>query len=230
MALGIAHLLPVSESRAKSEPPSQTSSIPEKFTLPDLPYAYDALEPFIDRQTLILHHDMHHAGYVKKFNAAMKKLSQARRSNDFGLIKHWTRETAFHGSGHILHSLYWLNMKSQKSRPKGVLLNEIKKNFINYENFQMQFEAAARTVEGNGWAILAYHPHLKHLLILQAEKHQNLTVWGAMPLLVCDVWEHAYYLKYQNRRGEYVHNFFEIINWKEVEKRFDAVKSMSFVF
>jgi Fe-Mn family superoxide dismutase len=195
--------------------------------LPPLPYAYDALEPFIDKETLTIHHDKHHAGYVKNFNVAMKKLEEARASGDFGLIKHWSREFAFNGSGHVLHSLYWANMSPKGGEPQGQLLEAINKSFGGFDGFRNQFIAATNAVEASGWGVLAYEPYMGHLVVLQAEKHQDLTIWGVIPLLVCDVWEHAYYLKYQNRRGEYVKNFFEIINWPEVEKRYRAVTSLA---
>jgi Fe-Mn family superoxide dismutase len=194
--------------------------------LPPLPYRYDALEPVIDKETVTIHHDRHHAGYVKKLNTALKKLAKARASADFSLIKHWSRELAFNGSGHVLHTLYWDNMSAQKSQPGDDLLKAIKKSFGDFERFKAQFAAATKAVEGSGWGVLAYEPYRGHLVILQAEKHQDFTIWGAYPLLVCDVWEHAYYLKYQNRRGEYVNNFLKIINWEKVEERYNLAKDL----
>jgi len=199
-----------------------------KFTLPDLPYAYDALEPVIDRQTVEIHHDRHHAGYVKGLNKAEAALQAAREKSDFAMIKHWERELAFHGSGHVLHSIYWQNMRAPKesNRPGGTLAKALKQAFGGYESFENQLFAATKSVEASGWGILAYQVLTKKLIIQQAEKHQNLTVWGAIPLLVIDVWEHAYYLKYQNKRAAYVKNFFSIINWADVEKRFAAASGM----
>ncbi len=187
--------------------------------LPPLPYPYDALEPYIDEQTMRLHHDVHHAGYVKGLNRAEEMLAKARESGDFALIKHWEREAAFHGAGHFLHSIFWPNMISPdqaKERPEGELAALIDRDFGSFDAFKAQFIAAATAVEGSGWGILAYRPFDDRLVVLTAEKHQNLTQWGVYPLLVIDVWEHAYYLKYQNRRGEYVKNFFHIINWDNV--------------
>lgn len=195
--------------------------------LPPLPYGYDALEPNIDKETLTIHHDKHHAGYVKGFNAAMTKLEEARASGDFGLIKHWSREFAFNGSGHVLHTLYWANMSPKGGEPSSDLLKAIDKSFGGFEPFKAQFLAATKAVEGSGWGILAYEPFRGYLVVLQAEKHQDLTIWGVYPLLICDVWEHAYYLKYQNRRAEYVENFFKIINWAEVDKRYETVKGLA---
>jgi Fe-Mn family superoxide dismutase len=196
-----------------------------KYELPPLPYPYEALEPYIDKQTLILHHDKHHAGYAKKFNLALKKLEEVRAKADYSLIKHWSREVAFNGSGHVLHTLYWENMSPKGGgEPKGELMVAIRREFGGLKQFCAQFIAATKAVEGSGWGVLAYEPMGSRLLVLQAEKHQNLTVWGVVPLLVCDVWEHAYYLKYQNRRAEYVKNFWKIINWAEVERRYKMAK------
>lgn len=194
--------------------------------LPPLPYATDALEPYLDKETLALHHGKHHAAYVSGFNTAMKKLEESRASGDYSLIKHWSREFAFHGSGHVLHSLYWANLSPQGGEPQGDLLDALKKGLGSLDQFRKQFVAATNSVEASGWGVLAYEPYMGHLVILQAEKHQDLTLWGVCPLLVCDVWEHAYYLKYQNRRPEYVEAFMKIINWEEVAKRYAKVKSL----
>jgi Fe-Mn family superoxide dismutase len=196
--------------------------------LPPLPYAYDALEPYIDEQTMKLHHDIHHNGYVTGLNNAEAKLAEARATGDFGLVKHWEREAAFHGSGHLLHSIFWPNMiaaSEAKAAPDGALAEAIDRDFGSFEAFKAQFVAASIAVEGSGWGILAYRPADDKLVVLTAEKHQNLTQWGVAPLLVLDVWEHAYYLKYQNRRGEYVKNFFNIINWDDVATRYEKARS-----
>ncbi len=191
--------------------------------LPPLPYPYDALEPYIDEQTMHLHHDIHHLGYVKGLNTAEEKLAEARSSGDFALVKHWSREAAFHGAGHLLHSIFWTNMTAAdraSATPSGELAQAIDRSFGGFDGFKAQFQAAANAVEGSGWGILAYRAADDSLIVLQAEKHQNLTQWGVIPLLVLDVWEHAYYLKYQNTRPEYVKNFFNIINWDDVAERY----------
>jgi Fe-Mn family superoxide dismutase len=195
-----------------------------EFILPPLPYDYDALEPAIDAQTMKLHHDIHHNGYVKGLNRAIAKLEEARNSGDVSMVKHWSKELAFHGSGHFLHVIFWKNMKpSGGGEPTGLIAEKIKSDFGNFEAFKTGFSAASKSVEGSGWGILGYHPMAGKLMILQAEKHQDLTIQGIIPLLVLDVWEHAYYLKYQNRRGEYVNNFFSVINWDDVNQRLKAV-------
>ena len=227
--LGLAGVLVGMEGLVASAQ-GQSATAPRQngeWKLPPLPYAYDALEPYIDKETLTFHHDKHQAGYVRGVNAAMKKLEEARASGDYSLIKHWSREFAFNGSGAVLHSLYWLNMSPKAGEPQGGLLEALKKSFGSLDQCKKQFLAAATSVEASGWGVLAYDPYVGNLVILQAEKHQDLTLWGVLPLLVCDVWEHAYYLKYQNRRAEYVDNFMKIINWEEVAARYAKVKGLA---
>nr|WP_163257593.1 superoxide dismutase [Clostridium sporogenes]NFE80681.1 superoxide dismutase [Clostridium sporogenes]NFG70239.1 superoxide dismutase [Clostridium sporogenes] len=193
-------------------------------TLPNLNYDYNALEPHYDEKTLKIHHDIHHKAYVDGLNKAEQKLEEARKSGDFALIKHWEKEIAFHGSGHILHTLFWENMTPNgKINPEGSVIERIKQDFGDYEKFKKQFTEAAIAVEGSGWTILAWNPMFQKLVILQAEKHQNLTQWGVAPLLILDLWEHAYYLKYQNRRAEFINAWWNIVNWNIVNTRYDNV-------
>jgi len=208
---------------------------PEAYTLPPLPYK--SLEPVIDDATLALHHDKHHAGYVKGANAALEALAKAREAGDFALVKHWERELAFHASGHALHALYWTSLwpgiASAKSRRAGTLAEPggrgqpspelaqaMEASFGSKEKMLAQFAAATKAVEASGWGVLAWEPLGRRLVVLQAERHQDLTVWGCMPLLVCDVWEHAYYLKYQNNRGAYVDAVMGILDWQSASERF----------
>lgn len=202
-----------------------TSALAGEHLLPPLPYDYPALEPIIDAETLRLHHGKHHAAYVNGLNKAEKMLAEARQTGDFNLIKHWERELAFHGSGHILHSLFWTNLIPNGSPLEGQFAAALNAEFGSFDKFKAQMIAATNTVEGSGWGILAYQTVFKKLTILQAEKHQDLTTWGAIPLLVIDVWEHAYYLKYQNRRQEFIENIFKIIHWQEVAHRYEQAIS-----
>ena len=196
--------------------------------LPPLPYDYNALEPHIDEQTMRLHHDKHHLAYVNGLNTAETKLAEARSSGDFSLIQHWERQAAFHGAGHFLHSIFWPNMAAAGNggggEPTGALAAKINEDFGSFEAFKKQFSAASAAVEGNGWGILAYRKVDDKLVILTAENHQKLTQWVATPLLVLDVWEHAYYLNYQNRRPDYVAAFFNVINWANVAANFKAAQ------
>lgn len=195
-----------------------------KHELPALPYDYNALEPYYDEHTVRLHHDAHHKAYVDGLNNAEAKLAEARDKSDFSLIKHWERELAFHGSGHLLHTLFWENMKPKGGGPAtGKAAELIEQHFGSFETFKKQFSAAAVAVEGSGWAVLCYSPDFKELSILTAEKHQNLTQWGVAPLLTIDVWEHAYYLKYQNKRAAWVEAWWNLINWDDVNRRIKAV-------
>ncbi len=188
--------------------------------LPSLAYPYDALEPYYDEETLRLHHGKHHQSYVDGLNKAETQLAEARSRSDYGLIKHWLKEIAFHGSGHILHTLFFENLApAGQSSPGQKTINQLEQDFGSFDEFKKMFTAAAAAVEGSGWALLCYNPLFQKLEILQAEKHQNLTQWGVIPLLVIDVWEHAYYLKYQNRRPEYITAWWNIVNWDKVEER-----------
>jgi Fe-Mn family superoxide dismutase len=176
-----------------------------------------------------LHHDLHHKAYVDGLNKAEAELAKARQSGDFALVKHWEREAAFHGSGHFLHAIFWPNMapagQGGGGEPQGALATQLQTDFGGFDAFKAQFTAAATAVEGSGWGILAWEPNGQRLVILTAEKHQNLTQWGVAPLLVLDVWEHAYYLKYQNRRAEYVKAFFNIINWADASQRLERARA-----
>lgn len=193
-----------------------------KHQLPALPYEYNALEPHMDEATVRLHHDKHHQAYVDGLNKAEEQLAEARAKGDFGLVKHWEKELAFHGSGHILHTLYWENMTPNGGgEPTGETAKQITQDFGSFDSFKKQFSAAAGAVEGSGWAILVWVPSFNKLEILQVEKHQNLTQWGAIPLLTIDVWEHAYYLKYQNKRADFIAAWWNLVNWADVEKRFN---------
>ncbi len=195
-----------------------------EFVLPPLDYDYDALEPRIDVETMRLHHSVHHQGYVNGANNALRKLDEiASGEGDAGLVKHWTRELAFHGSGHTMHLLFWNNMRPDGGgEPSGDLADAVNESFGEFANFSRLFKAASVAVEASGWGILGYEPVSRRLVVLQAEKHHDLTVHGVVPLLAIDVWEHAYYLRYQNRRGDYVDAFMNVINWDDVARRYRA--------
>lgn len=200
---------------------------PGGHTLPELPYAYNALEPYISEEIMRLHHDKHHRSYVEGLNKAEMNLKKARDNNDFSLIKHWSRELAFHGSGHYLHTIFWKNMIPKGGgSPQGLLKREIENYFGSFDKFKKQFSEAAKQVEGVGWAILVWSPRARHLEILQSERHMLLTQWDTIPLLVLDVWEHAYYLQYKNKRAEYVDNWWNLVNWNDVEMRFDKASEI----
>ena len=212
---------PFISGQAQSSPAAESAGKPAKHTLPDLGYAYNALEPYIDAQTMELHHSKHHQGYVNGLNKAEEELSEARASGDYALIRHWSREAAFNGAGHYLHALFWKTMapsgKGGGGEPAGILADKIKKDFGSFDAFKAQFSAASKGVEGSGWGLLAYRLDDGRLIILQVENHQKLTQWVDIPLLCVDVWEHAYYLKYQNRRGDFINAWWNLVNWLQVE-------------
>ena len=200
--------------------------MPEMFELPPLPYAYDALEPHYDEATVRLHHDKHHAAYVTGLNAAVEQVGKMTASGDFAGAKTAAKALAFHGSGHVLHSLFWTNMKpGGGGEPTGDLAKAIAGKLGSFDAFKKLFLATTNSVEGSGWGILARCPQTGMLAVLQAEKHESFAVWGLVPILVCDVWEHAYYLKYQNKRPDWTAAFMDhLVNWDDVAQRYAAVK------
>ncbi|OYD09809.1 superoxide dismutase [Paludifilum halophilum] len=198
-----------------------------KHVLPPLPYPYNALEPYIDEKTMRLHHDKHHKSYVEGLNKAERMMAKARKTGDFELIKHWEREAAFNGAGHYLHTIFWDIMSPDGGgKPTGELARQIQRDFGSFEAFKKHFSAAADKVEGGGWAILVWSPRSHRLEILQAEKHQNLSQWDVIPLLVLDVWEHAYYLKYPNNRKKYIDAWWNVVNWPAVHKRYMKARKL----
>jgi len=201
-------------------PWAQASVPPGGHQLPPLPYPYNALEPVISAGALYIHHDRHHRNYVEGLNRAELKLAEARRERDFSLLKHWARELAFHGSGHVLHSIFWTVMTPLGGgHPGPRTQREITGYFGSFPVFKEQFSEAASQVEASGWAVLIWHPAWKRMEILTAEKHQDFTQWGGIPILVLDAWEHAYYLDYQNKRDDYIEAWWRLVNWAEVERR-----------
>jgi Fe-Mn family superoxide dismutase len=193
-----------------------------QYQLPPLPYGYDALAPLYEERTLRIHHDKHHAAYVNGLNATLTKLAAARSGGDFEAITAMSRNLAFHGSGHVMHCLFWNSMTPGGSEASGELAEAMVESFGSVEAAGKQFAAATKAVEGGGWGVLAYEPVGGKLVILQSEKHQDLTIWGAVPLLVCDVWEHAYYLQYANDRAGWVDNFMKLADWAFAAKRLRA--------
>lgn len=195
--------------------------------LPPLPYSYDALEPYIDEEIMRLHHSKHHQSYVDGLNKAERMMAESRRTGGYDLIRHWEREAAFHGAGHYLHTIFWNIMSPDGGgSPTGDLARQINQDFGSFEKFKEHFSAAANEVEGVGWAILIWSPRSHRLEILQAEKHQLLSQWDVIPLLVLDVWEHAYYLQYKNDRKEYVDNWWNIVDWSKVSYRYNEAKQL----
>jgi Fe-Mn family superoxide dismutase len=199
----------------------------KRYTLPDLPYKYDALEPYISQEIMKLHHDKHHLAYVNGANAALDKLELGRKNAWQGVdLKAVERDLSFNLAGHVLHSIFWSNMKPNGGgKPGGKLADLINEDFGSFDAFKAQLAAASKSVEGSGWGLLVYDPTSGQLLTLQAEKHNLLSTQTSIPLLVCDVWEHAYYLQYKNDRGAYVDAFWNVINWDDVDARLTKARS-----
>lgn len=200
------------------------------FQLPKLPYAYDALEPHIDAKTMEIHHGKHHAAYVTNLNKAVAGQSNVTK-NEIDLIRDLSKlpeniRTAVrnNGGGHVNHTLFWQILKKNGGgAPKGELAKAIDSKFSNFDGFKEQFTKAATTVFGSGWAWLSVDR--SGALVLESLPNQDSPYsQGKTPILGLDVWEHAYYLKYQNRRPEYIAAFWNVINWDEVSSRFAAAK------
>ena len=197
----------------------------QTYSLPDLPYEYDALEPVIDEQTMRIHHGKHHAGYVNGLNSAIAKLRDIREGTaDAATTEYWMNKLSFNAGGHFNHTLFWTGMapKDRGGEPNGALADALKKNFGSIEGFSGQFRAGEKSVEGSGWAWLVLEPVSGKLMIVQMHNQQSSVFPTSVPLLGIDVWEHAYYLRYQNRRAEYVDAFMDIINWAEIARRYEA--------
>ena len=192
----------------------------KRIELPDLPYKYDALAPVISKEIMMLHHTRHHLAYVTGANAAMDKLEKARAGEGMEIdFKATMRDLSFHLNGHKLHSIFWSNIRKNKkdNAPSGALLEKINEQFGSFEAFQTEFAGAAKAVEGSGWAALIVSDGDLHVIQIQ---NQNLMmIADSTVLLVLDVWEHAYYLDYQNDRGKYVDSFWGLVNWDDVAAR-----------
>jgi len=216
---------------SKNNRPDSSALLPSlKISLPELSYPYEGLEPYIDRETMRLHHSIHHQGYVNGFKAAEKALSEARAKGEYSLIEYWSKKASFHGGGHVLHSLFWSTMapsgKGGGGEPTGMIEQFITRDFGSFSKFREHFSAAANNVEGSGWALLHYDLDRHALIIMQAENQHKLSSWRTIPILGIDVWEHAYYLKYQNRRAEYIENWWNVVNWKAVDEMLGAARAV----
>ncbi|MFM1984438.1 MAG: hypothetical protein RL723_873 [Actinomycetota bacterium] len=197
-----------------------------KYVLPELTYDYAALEPSISARIMELHHSKHHAAYVAGANATIDALEEARAKNDFTWVNKLQKDLAFHLAGHINHSIFWKNLAPVNSdRPQGELAAAIEEFFGSFEAFQAHFNASAMGIQGSGWSFLAWDVIGQRLIIEQLYDQQGNIVAGSVPLLMLDMWEHAFYLDYVNVKGDYVKAFWNIINWADVEARFAAARA-----
>jgi Fe-Mn family superoxide dismutase len=199
----------------------------KKYSLPELPYDYSALEPHYSAKLLTLHHDKHHAAYVEGANTTLDKLSAAREKGDFAAINQLQKNLAFHLSGHILHSLMWKNLSPKGGgQPDGELKAAIAESFGSFDGMKSQLSEAATNIQGSGWSTLAWEPAGKRLVGEQVYDHQGNIGNGTVPLLVLDMWEHAYYLQYLNAKGDWVKAFWRLVNWEDVAGRFSSVRQL----
>jgi Fe-Mn family superoxide dismutase len=204
----------------------------EKYNLPELPYGYKDLEPYISEEVLKLHHDKHHFSYVKSANDLLDKIEESRKNNTDLDQKSILKSLSFNTAGHILHEIFWKIMapataEASAGKPVGEIAEAINRDFGSFERFKKEFSQTALSVEGSGWAVLSFHlpaqagEEHKNLNIIQVEKH-NVNFYPEQNILLClDVWEHAYYLDYKNDRAKFIENWWNVVNWKEVSQRFE---------
>jgi Fe-Mn family superoxide dismutase len=198
----------------------------EKYTLPDLPYDYAALEPHISAKIMELHHDKHHATYVAGANTALEKMAEARANGDGAGAAKLSKDLQFNLGGHVNHSIFWNNLSPEGGdKPTGELAAAIDDHFGSFDAFRAHFTSAATTIQGSGWAILAYEPIGGNLVIEQMYDQQNGVPVATVPLLQLDMWEHAFYLDYQNVKADYVKAFWNIVNWADVQQRFEKART-----
>jgi len=191
------------------------------YTLPDLAYDYGALDPHIAGQIMELHHSKHHAAYVAGANTALEKMAGARDSGDFGAIAGLEKALAFNLGGHTNHSIFWTNMSPDGGdKPTGELAAAIDEHFGSFDGFRAHFTNNAMTIMGSGWSILAWDTIGKKLIIVQLYDQQGNVPVGLIPLLMLDMWEHAFYLQYKNVKADYVNAWWNVVDWGNVEQRF----------
>jgi superoxide dismutase, Fe-Mn family len=202
------------------------------YTLPELPYDYSALAPVISPEIIELHHDKHHAAYVKGANTAVEQLAEARDTDSWGCTNGLEKNLAFNLSGHVLHSIYWQNMTAPHEgggEPLaqdglGDLADAIIESFGTFEGFKAQLTKAAGTTQGSGWGVMAYEPLSGRLIVEQIYDHQGNVGQGSVPVLVFDAWEHAFYLQYKNQKVDFIEAMWQVVNWQDVARRYAAAK------
>jgi len=196
------------------------------YTLPDLPYDPGALAPHISGKIMELHHDKHHQAYVTGANTALEKLAAARDSGDLATVNLHEKNLAFNLGGHVNHSAFWPNLSPDGGdKPVGDLAAAIDEHFGSFDKFQAHFTATAAGVQGSGWAILAWDSIGQNLIIVQLYDQQSNIALGLVPIVLLDVWEHAYYLDYHNVRPDYIKAWWNVVNWADAQQRFEAARS-----
>lgn len=198
------------------------------YTLPDLEYDYAALEPHISGRIMQLHHDKHHAAYVAGANSTLDLMAEAREKNDLTWINKLQKDLAFNLGGHVNHSIFWKNLSPEGGdKPTGELASAIDEYFGSYDGFKAHFTANAMGIQGSGWSILAWDVLGQRLIIEQLYDQQGNLVAASVPLLMLDMWEHAFYLDYQNVKADYVAAFWNIVSWGDVQARFETARGQT---
>ncbi|MEO7753376.1 MAG: superoxide dismutase [Terracoccus sp.] len=198
------------------------------YTLPELPYDYAALEPHISARIMELHHSKHHQAYVDGANAAVAKLESMRDSGDYAAINGVEKNLAFHLGGHTNHSVFWQNMSPDGGgSPEGEVAAAIDEFFGGFDKFQGQFNANAMAIQGSGWSILAWDTVGQRLNVLQLFDQQGNVPVGQIPILQLDMWEHAYYLQYENAKGDFVKAWWNLVNWPDVAARLERARGLA---
>ncbi|MGI8987245.1 MAG: superoxide dismutase [Nocardioidaceae bacterium] len=197
-----------------------------EYTLPDLPYDYSALEPHIAGEIMQLHHDKHHATYVSGANTALEKMAEARDKADLGSVNMLEKNLAFNLGGHVNHSIFWPNLSPDGGdKPDGQLAAAIDEHFGSFDGFRAHFEATALGIQGSGWAILAWDLLGQRPLIFQLFDQQGNVPVGIVPIVMLDMWEHAFYLQYKNVKADYVQAWWNVVNWADAAQRFEKARS-----
>lgn len=190
-----------------------------RYSLVELPYEYDALEPAISEQVMTWHHDTHHQGYVNGVNSAEEGLEAQREEGDFSDTGSLLDQFTHNFCGNVLHEMFWNNLSPNGGgHPEGELMEKIEEDFGSYENWREEFKAAASSA--SGWALLVYIPYTDELHNVAVDDHDDGAVWGAHPILAVDVWEHSYYHDYGPDRGEFVENVLDLVDWNDVHENF----------
>ena len=198
-----------------------------QYKLPELTYGVSALEPHISAQIVELHHGKHHATYVKNANAVLQQFDEARSAGDLTRIASLEKALAFNLSGHILHSIMWLNMIPKGGgQPEGELRSAIDRDFGSFDVFKKQLNQVASSIMGSGWAALVWEPVGGRLLTTQIYDHQSNLSQAGVPLMVIDAWEHAYYLQYKNQKAAFFDAVWNLWNWRDIAQRFDAARGV----
>ena len=196
------------------------------YSLPDLPYDPGALEPHVSGRITELHHDRHHAAYVKGANTALDKLHELRTKGDFSLLSALEKNLAFNVAGHVLHSVFWTNLSPDGGgEPDGDLAAVIDETFGGAPAFRQQMTEAAATIQGSGWALASWEPVAQRIVVQQIYDHQGNHGQGTIPLLAIDAWEHAYYLQYQNEKAKYFDAIWNVVAWDDVARRYAQAQS-----